>query len=370
MKPILLYGATGYTGKLVARELTRRELPFVVSGRDSHKLLQLTEEAGSAIEARVATVDSHDSLLRAMKDVGAVINCAGPFTLYGEPVVKAAIEARAHYLDTTGEQAFMQRVIAGYDGAARRAGVALINAIGFDYAPGDCAAQVAADGLEPVKELTIAYTAKGMGTSRGTQLSLLQAIKSGSQVFEGGRLQKAPLLPPVREIEFPKPIGPRSCTLFPGGEVLTVPMHTKVDTIVELVDTATYTSKAVAKVLPYAMPLATLFLKTPLHRLLERSIASRPEGPADDMRKQSRFTVLAKAESAGGSRTVTVEGSDPYGLTAFMAVEGALRVSEDLFDVEGASSPAAAFGGESFLDTLQGFGVRSTVEDRTEILGG
>ena len=109
--PITVYGATGYTGKLVAAELASREVPFIVAGRNREKLEALADRldgpGGKPESHAVATTDP-----RGLKELfarsGAVIACAGPFSLHGEPVLAAAVEAGTHYLDTTGEQPFVR----------------------------------------------------------------------------------------------------------------------------------------------------------------------------------------------------------------------------------------------------------------------
>src|SRR5688572_29912737 len=96
--PIAVYGATGYTGKLIAAELAAAGAKFVLSGRNEAKLIALAEEVGGRPDVRVATLDDPIALRAALDDCAAVINCAGPFTLYGEPVLEAAVDTATHYL--------------------------------------------------------------------------------------------------------------------------------------------------------------------------------------------------------------------------------------------------------------------------------
>src|SRR5690606_37159758 len=108
--PIAVYGATGYTGRLVVAELARRELEIVVAGRDPVKLRAVEREVAPGATIRPAEVDDAGALRHAIGDCAAVINVAGPFSRIGEPVVRAAIETGTHYVDTTGEQGFMARL--------------------------------------------------------------------------------------------------------------------------------------------------------------------------------------------------------------------------------------------------------------------
>lgn len=164
-EPITVYGATGYTGKLVAAELARREAPFIVAGRNREKLEALADSLGDhGPKPEVHAVPNTDS--RGMKELfsrsAAVIACAGPFSLHGEPVLAAAVEAGVPYLDTTGEQDFIRRAFEVYGPRATKAGCPVLPAMGFDYVPGDMLAALTAAGLdegESVDKVRLAYHA-------------------------------------------------------------------------------------------------------------------------------------------------------------------------------------------------------------------
>src|SRR5262245_20356685 len=144
--PIAVYGATGYTGKLVAAELRDAKADFVLSGRNRDKLLALAEELGGDVEVRPAAL-SEPELRRLLEGCAAVIDCAGPFTLHGEPVLKAAVDTGTHYVDTTGEQPYMKMAFDRYGPPAESAGVAVVPGMGFDYVPGDMIAALTAQGM-------------------------------------------------------------------------------------------------------------------------------------------------------------------------------------------------------------------------------
>ena len=135
--PIALYGATGYTGRLVAAELAAAKADFVLSGRNRTKLDALAGELDGDVAVQPAALDDQVALRSLLSDCAAVIDCAGPFIRHGEPVLRAAVETATHYLDTTGEQAYMRMAFERYGPEAEAAGVAVIPAMGFDYVPGD-----------------------------------------------------------------------------------------------------------------------------------------------------------------------------------------------------------------------------------------
>src|SRR5260370_878772 len=108
---IAIYGAGGYTGRLVAAEVIGRGAEAVLVGRGRERLEATVAAAGGG-EVRVGTLDDPSGLVAAIADCDAIVNCAGPFTTLGEPVVQAAIAAGIHYVDTTAEQLYVERIFA------------------------------------------------------------------------------------------------------------------------------------------------------------------------------------------------------------------------------------------------------------------
>jgi short subunit dehydrogenase-like uncharacterized protein len=349
---IVLYGATGYTGRLVADELARRGLDHRLSGRDEGKLARLGDERG--VPARAAPLDDDAALRGLLEDASAVINCAGPFTLAGDALVRAAIATRTHYVDSTGEQTFIRMVFDRHGRTADGAGVGLVSALGFDYAPGDCLARLAARGLEPLEELVLAYDVDGFGMSRGTLRSALEMMKGGDVVYRDERWQPAPSGISRASFDFPEPLGRRQVSRYPAGEVITVPHHTRTRAVTALITNSTVAPVgALAPVLPFAMPALALTLRTPLRGLLARSVGLLPEGPPEDARRAAKFTIVALARALdGATRRGVLRGSDVYGTTALSLVHGAQLLSAPGYDRAGALAPAAAFEPTEFLNAL------------------
>jgi short subunit dehydrogenase-like uncharacterized protein len=354
---IVLYGATGYTGRLVVEELERRGLDYVLSGRDEEKLARLAGERGAPM--RVAPMDDARALRELLADASAVISCAGPFTLAGHALVRAAVDTGTHYVDSTGEQPFIKLVFDNHGAAAERAGVALVPALGFDYAPGDCIARLTARGHEPLEELVLAYAVRGFGMSRGTMRSGLEIAKGGDVVYENGDWRPAPFGIFRASFDFPEPIGREVMSRYPSGEVITVPRHTRTKRVVSMVTASTMAPHpALSPILPYALPPLALSLRTPLRGVLNRAIGVLPEGPSEAERRGAEFTIVAVARGENGSeRRGVVRGVDVYGLTAVSLVHGVELMSAPGYDRAGALAPAAAYDPEAFLNYLGDHGV-------------
>jgi short subunit dehydrogenase-like uncharacterized protein len=352
--PIAVYGATGYTGRLVAAELRRRSLDVVLCGRDIEKLRGLAASVGP-VDVRAAAVGDRDALRRAFGDCAVVINCAGPFTVLGEPVVRAAVETGTHYVDTAGEQAFIKLVAERFDEAAKAAEVAVVPAMGFDYVPGDLLCRVVGRAVEPLDELDLAYAVAGFGATRGTLRSALEAMAGGDVVWEDGAWQPAAAGPLRARAVFPEPFGRQVVAKYPCGEIVSVPRHTRVRTIRARVAVETMVPAGrMAPLVPALMANGGALLRTPLRRVLQVAIGLLPEGPSEDERRGARFVIAVRARGANGSsRSGWVRGSDVYGLTAVTTVHAASLLAAPGYDRTGVLSAASAFDPEAFLDHLR-----------------
>ena len=356
---IAVYGATGYTGALVARELRRRGLDVVLSGRDPDKLARLAAALGGDVATRAVELDDRDGLRHLLGDCAVVVDCAGPFERLGEPIVRAAVETGTHYLDTTGEQSYIGFVHDRFGDAARAAEVAVVPAMGFDYVPGDLIAHLAAQGLEPLRELTIAYATRDVRPTRGTTRTALGQAAGGGEVWEEGGWRRAPLRVPRASFPFPAPFGREPVMRYPSGEVAIVPRHVRTRRLTTVMTVETLLgSRRAAPLVPWVVPAFALALRTPLARLLHAAVDRLPEGPDEPRRRAARFVVVAVADGEDGRRRGgVVHGRDVYGLTAVTVAEGAARLRAGEQRDVGVLAPASAFPADGFLDALAPAGV-------------
>ena len=361
--PVAVYGATGYTGRLIASELAARGADFVLAGRNQAKLRELASKVAGASTVAVS-LDDEAGMQELLEPCAAVISCAGsPFVANGEPVIAAAIAAGTHYLDTTGEQPFMRTVFDRHGPAAADAGVALVSAMGFDYVPGDMIASLTAKGMGRLDEIEIAYYLSGFGPSRGTSMSTVEMLSGGDAEWRDGALRPAGKRVSRGRFEFPAPIGSQRMTRYPSGEPVTVPRHVETDNV--------RTSLSASAVVPYprlepltalAGPMQLALRSGAARRLVDSAVARLPEGPSESERRAARFTVACEARAGARVRSGSVSGSDVYGLTASIATEGALRCAVPGYDRRGALAPSQAYDAHDFLSSLAPAGVRFEVE--------
>ena len=358
--PIAVYGATGFTGKLVAAELQRRGVDLVISGRSREKLEALSTQLGG-VPTVTASVDDPAALRSLLEPCAAVIACAGPFTLHGEPVLAAAAETGTHYIDTTGEQPFMKMVFDRYGAIAERSGAALMTGMGFDYVPGDLIASVTAEGMGPLDEIVIAYSVAGFGATRGTALSALEIVGGGDVQWRDGDWRPSPRSANGGSFRFPEPVGERRMLRYPAGEQITVPRHLDTANVRTLLRGMAGPDR-LAPLTTLAMPALGLAMRTPLRRAIGAGIARMPEGPSEENRRGTRFMVACEATAGSRKRRGIVTGSDVCGLTAVTTAEGAVRAADPAYDLSGALAPAQAFDPRDFLASLGWFGVDFEVD--------
>src|SRR4051794_38895824 len=161
---IVLFGATGFTGRLTAERLVAHGERPVLAGRDPARLKALADSLGADLETVKADVLRGNSV-HSMVDAGDVLlSTVGPFVKYGEPALRAAIAAKAIYLDSTGEPAFIRRVFEEFDGPARANGATLMTAMGFDFVPGTLAGALAVEEAgDAAARVDVGYYSLGAG---------------------------------------------------------------------------------------------------------------------------------------------------------------------------------------------------------------
>src|SRR5215207_6863675 len=370
--PIAIYGATGYTGKLIAAELARDGAEVILSGRSRDKLEALAAELDGSVEIRPATLDDPGSLRAVFGPCPVVIDCAGPFLLYGEPVLRAAIETGTHYLDTTGEQAYIELVFERYGPQAETAGTAVVPALGFDYAPGDMLAALTAEGMGEVDEVSLNYAVAdfsfgGIGVTRGTMLTILLAAQGGD--VEWRKLQWLPVSggPGAGGFDFGGELGRRRMLRYPAGEQITVPRHVPTRRVrTSITASALAPHPRLSFAMPLLLPSTGLVLRTPVRKLIEKAIARLPEGPRADQRAKVRFTIVCEVRRGRRVRRGTIRGRDVYGLTAALLAKAGREAARRGFDGVGALTPSQAFAPGSFLEGFERFELEWELEAARE----
>lgn len=192
---IVLFGATGYTGRLTAEALVARGARPVLAGRAAAKLEALASELGGGLETAVADVASPATVAGLVEEDDVLLTTVGPFARWGDAAADAAVDRRAHYLDSTGEPGFIRRVFEHHGPRAARAGAGMVTAFGYDWVPGNLAGALALRAAGPAAtRVDVGYFAFGGGSgpasfSGGTRASLAGALTQGSFAFREGAVR-------------------------------------------------------------------------------------------------------------------------------------------------------------------------------------
>src|SRR5437879_5142578 len=190
---IVLFGASGYTGRLVAEALVHANVRPVLAGRSHQSLAALGVSLGKGLDIAVADARRPESLLALVQPGDVLLSTVGPYVRHGRSVVEVAIYRRATYVDACAEPAFLRAVFDELDALARPAGVALLPALAYEYVAGNLAAALVHGSLEgPASRVEVGYFFRGphrRAISVGTRGSAGAAAFSPSHAWRGGALQ-------------------------------------------------------------------------------------------------------------------------------------------------------------------------------------
>ena len=340
----MIYGANGYTGRLMVDEAVRRGFAPIVAGRRREAVEPIAREHG--LEARsfdLADAGAH------LGGVAAVVLAAGPFTQTSKSLVDACLAARVHYLDITGEIAVFE-ACAARGPEARERGVVLLPGVGFDVVPSDCLAARLAAALPGATSLELALSG-GSSPSAGTAKTMLEALPEGGLIRADGILKKVPTAWKTAEFQFSDKT--RHAVTIPWGDVSTAYQSTKIPNIVVYM---ALPARA-ARVLQLAEPLLGIFAVPAFRKAAGLIIERAVPGPNEEERRTHRSHLFGRVRDAAGHEvTATLDTPEGYALTARTSVECAERVAASQVQ-PGAQTPSLAFGA-GFIETFEGCELR------------
>jgi short subunit dehydrogenase-like uncharacterized protein len=338
---LLIYGANGYTGELIARRAAAVGVPAVLAGRNADAVAVLAAELGR--DHRAFALDDAAALERALSGITVVLNCAGPFSRTAAPLVAACLRARAHYLDITGEIAVLE-ALAGRDAEARAAGIALLPGAGFDVVPSDCLAAHVARRLPSATQLALAFSA-GTRMSRGTALTTIENAHGGGLVRRAGELVRVPSGWRTRRIDFGPELGARTAITIPWGDVATA-YHT---TGIPDVEVYVAVPLAVRAGMRAARAFGPLLASAAVQRALAARVRRGPAGPTAAERARRSSHLWAEARDAAGRIAVArLRTPESYELTSMTALDLAARALRGELPA-GFQTPARACGPDYVL---------------------
>lgn len=341
--PLVIYGATGYSGRLLTEHVCKLGMRPVLSGRDGGKLERLASRFG--LDHRLACISEPAALDDAFRDTRVVLNAAGPFSKTAEPIADACLRTGAHYLDITAEVPVIER-LAARDGEARKRQVTIMPAVGFDVVPTDCLAAHVARRLPDATRLAIAVTNMHFVT-RGSARTLFEAVDFGI-VRRAGVLTRIPLGSLERSFDYGA--GPRPSLNVSLGDLVTAYYTTGIPCIETYVDG----TPLMRGLLTMCRLFGPLLGTGPAQATLAAWAELLPEDPGDDRDAAgSAMGIVAEAENDAGQRAkARLRTPEAYAFTRLTAAAVAQRVLNG--DLEVGFQTAARVYGSDFVLSFPG----------------
>lgn len=381
---VLVFGATGFTGKLCAKYLKENypDLSWAIAGRNEDKLKQVKMELDLDCDMLIADANNYEELRDIAKTTKVLLTTAGPYAKYGSLLMKACVFENTHYVDITGENHWVKKQMDLYHEEAVARGVRIIPSCGYDSLPSDLGTLFAINKMnKAVKKVEVFHSAFG-GASGGT-------IES---IFTMGRLPK----------EMRDPF-----LLNPKGSVSELQRESSKDSIkIKWIDEAkkwsglglfavantrvvrrsaalmemsqkpyganftfkehgAYSSKSAARLATFGLIGAFLIISTPLKHLVRRFLPKPGEGPSTEIQEKGWFKGVFIAEAEDGEKQVSTiygDGDPGYKSTSKMVCESALTIAlcNDLPGGEnfgGFLTPASGLG-QPLIERLKNAGIR------------
>ncbi len=346
----MIYGANGYTGRLIVKQAKQRGMTPIIAGRNRTAIEEIAAESG--FECRIFDLDDKTAALQALKGLGVVLHCAGPFSATSQPMIEACLATGSHYLDITGEISVFANAHRQSD-EARRADVVLMPGVGFDVVPTDCLAATLVKALPAATAMILAFESGGR-LSPGTAKTSVEGLAGGGCVRKEGKLKWVPLAWKSREIHFAH--GKRFAMTIPWGDVFTAYISTGVPDI-EVYMAAPPSTIMRLKRLRMLRPLLSMqWVQNAMKRRIEKSV----KGPGKAARQDSAMQLWGEVSSADGrSVSATMSTPDGYDLT----VTASLGIVEYLLEteVEGGFYTPSLLMGEGYAESLPGVSMQINV---------
>jgi short subunit dehydrogenase-like uncharacterized protein len=368
---IVVFGATGLTGRLVAAALLRRGARPVLAGRDRARLEAVGEKLGGRLATRVAAAEDSPSLRSALEGGDVLVTTVGPFHRLGDGPARAAVDAGAHYLDSAGEPPFTRRVFDRYGADAESAGIAMLTAFGPEWVLGNVAGALAlARAGEDAVRVDTGYFIVRPSTSSPIGIGLLASMFAAGSFASGpgllgegfawrdGRLVTERWARRSRSFDV---AGRRLPALSTGGsEHFGLPRaFPRLREVNVYLGWFSYLSPVVRAVSLVGAPVLRVpAARRSLQHVVHLTTGSA-SGPSESRRDRVRSLTVGAAYDAAGrelARTL-LQGPDLHTLTGELLAWGAMRAAGGGLRGTGALGPLDAFGLEALEEACASAGV-------------
>lgn len=341
----MIYGATGYTGEMIAREAVQRGYRPVLAGRRRETVEALARDLG--LEARTFSLENTVEAISQLEGCALVLNCAGPFSVTALTLMDTCLRTRTHYLDITGEIDVFETA-QSLNLRAQNAGIVLCPGVGFDVIPTDCMAAALKDAMPDAIQLNLGFDSRSV-FSPGTAKTAIEGLAKGGKIRQSGKIITVPIAYDVRRIDFGD--GEKDAMTIPWGDVSTAYYTTGIPDIQVFVPGSTRMISRARR----ANRIRPFLQLVWVQKLLKTFISRTVKGPGEEKRQQTPSFVWGEVINASGEKkTARIRTPNGYTLT----ISGALTVVKFLMmnHVAGGFYTPAMLMGASLITQLPGTG--------------
>ena len=343
-KKWMIYGANGYTGRIVVDEAIEKNLKPILAGR-SASIKQLAEEKG--LEYEIFDLSSIENIALKLSDISVLANCAGPFSATAKLMIPACIKSNTHYIDITGEISVYDYAYSKHKEAVS-SNVVLCPGVGSDVIPTDCLAVFLKDKCPDATHLSMAWATKGSKPSKGTAKTAIEGINQGGKIRKNGEIISVPIAYKERLIDFG--FAELNTMTIPWGDVFTAYHSTNIPNIEFYFSRSHKKVESLRKQIKYFR-----FLKIKwVMNFIKRRIDKIWKPNTAEQRANSKSYFWGEVINNSGTKVVgRFSTADGYDLTAAGTVEVAQYLLEDT-DQAGYFTPSRLIGKE-LIEKMPGY---------------
>jgi short subunit dehydrogenase-like uncharacterized protein len=332
---IILYGANGYTAKLILDEMRTRGIIPVIAGRSIYAINALADKY--KLSPQIFSLKDYQVVKNNLQGTHTLLNCAGPFSETAEKLMDACMETKTNYLDVTGEIKIFEAAWKRNE-KAKEVGITILPGVGFDVITTDCISKKLKEEMPEANFLRIGIASKKSKISRGTLISAINQFGEDCIIRESGNLIPIRWGSRTRTIDFGLF---RSDTIaVQWGDVCNAFYSTGIPNIEAYLSLPSVLIKLLKKSELFKKFVSSEFLKQNLIKFVSRRI----KGPDQKQRNKAEIFIWGEVENTKGEKLEQVyEFPDGYALTAKSAAEVVLRILKDKLN-SGTQTPSLAFG--------------------------
>lgn len=338
----LIYGASGYTGKLIVERAVNKGLKPTLAGRTESKIKPIADEFG--LDYIIFSLDDVATIAAYLEKFPLVLNCAGPFSKTAKQMIKGCLSSNTHYLDITGEIEVFE-MAKSFNEKAKEKNIIVMSGVGFDVVPTDCMSKYLHTKQPDATHLELAWFGLGGSISHGTMTTMVDGLGRPGAIRENGKITPKPTGHLGKVVDFG--VRKQFCMTIPWGDISTAYTTTGIPNIVVFTGVPKSSYNIMKLQFLFNPIVKTDFVKRQIQNYVDKNIV----GPSATQNEKGKSLVYGKVTNAKGeiveARLQTAEG---YLLTAEMALIITQKVLADKTLPVGYNTPAAMFGHDLILE--------------------